>query len=175
MAESMNCDICGKPATVHLTQIINNKIKKIDLCESCAQEKGVTDPDNFSLSDLVGSTGSNIAEEYIEQDASGLRCPNCGTTPNSFKKHGRLGCPQCYDALRPILMPMFENMHKGSIHKGKKPAGIAEKHLLLAELNDLEVNLKKAIEEERYEDAASYRDQIHDLKAKKEEQAHEQG
>ena len=48
MAESINCDICTKLATVHLTQIVNGKIHKIDLCETCAKEKGVTDPNGLS-------------------------------------------------------------------------------------------------------------------------------
>jgi hypothetical protein len=38
---------------VHLTQIVNNKVHKVDLCEECAQAKGVTDPSGFSLADLL--------------------------------------------------------------------------------------------------------------------------
>ena len=33
MANSSNplkCDLCAKPATVHLTQIVNNKVHKVD-------------------------------------------------------------------------------------------------------------------------------------------------
>ena len=52
MAENLKCSHCNNPATVHLTQIVNNKIIKVDLCESCAQAKGVTDPEGFSLADL---------------------------------------------------------------------------------------------------------------------------
>ena len=44
MATPLKCDLCSKPATVHLTQIVNNKVHKVDLCEECAQAKGVTDP-----------------------------------------------------------------------------------------------------------------------------------
>ena len=36
MANPIKCSLCGKPATVHLTQIINNKVHKVDLCEACA-------------------------------------------------------------------------------------------------------------------------------------------
>ena len=56
MAENLKCSICNKEATVHLTQIVNNKIHKVDLCESCAQKKGVTDPEGFSLADLLSKT-----------------------------------------------------------------------------------------------------------------------
>jgi protein arginine kinase activator len=34
----MLCDICKKSeATVHLTQIVDGKMLKVDLCESCAK------------------------------------------------------------------------------------------------------------------------------------------
>ena len=37
MSESMKCHSCENPATVHLTQILNNQMHKIDLCEECAE------------------------------------------------------------------------------------------------------------------------------------------
>ena len=40
---------CENEATVHLTEIVEGQMKKIDLCEECAQEKGVTDPEGFAL------------------------------------------------------------------------------------------------------------------------------
>ena len=39
MANSLKCDLCSKPATVHLTQIVNSKIHKVDLCEACAADE----------------------------------------------------------------------------------------------------------------------------------------
>ncbi len=39
----MQCSVCKeKPATVHLTQIVGDKMQKVDLCEDCAKKKGVT-------------------------------------------------------------------------------------------------------------------------------------
>ena len=44
----MLCSICKeKPATVHLTQIVGDKMQKLDLCEDCAKAKGVNDPARF--------------------------------------------------------------------------------------------------------------------------------
>ena len=37
-----------RPATVHFTQIDNNKVHNVDLCEDCAKKKGVTNPGGFS-------------------------------------------------------------------------------------------------------------------------------
>ena len=44
----MQCCVCKeKPATVHLTQIVGDKMQKLDLCEECAKAKGVNDPGGF--------------------------------------------------------------------------------------------------------------------------------
>src|SRR5471030_2296038 len=115
MANPLKCDLCSKPATVHLTQIVNNKVHKVDLCESCAQAKGVTDPSGFSLADLLPKASLN------SEPFSGMRCEQCGFTQGDFKKHGRFGCPQCYDTFKTALDPLLENMHKGTVHAGKVP------------------------------------------------------
>ena len=50
----MLCRICKeKEATVHLTMIAFDKMRKVDLCEECARTKGVNDPTGFSLADLL--------------------------------------------------------------------------------------------------------------------------
>jgi len=160
MANSLKCDLCGKPATVHLTQIVENKVHKVDLCEECAQAKGVTDPSGFSLADLLVKTSLN-PEETVE---GGLRCENCGFTQQEFKKVGRFGCPQCYAAFRPMLAPMLGNMHKGSTHIGKVPQRALARRSLYERLTKLEMELDLAIKTERYEDAARYRDEIRQIK-----------
>ena len=157
MAKSIQCDVCSKPATVHLTQIVDAKIHKIDLCETCAKEKGVTDPNGFSLGDLL--TGNSESEPFGKESPQ-LKCNVCGFTPADYKKHGRLGCPSCYENLQPMIMPMLAHMHKGMAHDGKVP-----RHTLIREehrrkIDDLNASLKKAVAEERFEDAARIRDAI---------------
>ena len=49
----MKCHHCDNQATVHLTQILNGQMHKMDLCESCAQAKGVTNPENLSIGGLM--------------------------------------------------------------------------------------------------------------------------
>jgi len=156
MPESLKCDLCGKPATVHLTQIVNNQIHKLDLCEECAKAKGVTDPSGFSLADLlVKSAGS-----APEQSSTQLVCEHCGFTQADFRKYGRLGCPACYERFKPILDPALANMHKGVTHLGKVPTRSLERRAIHEQLQRLEHNLKEAIRTERYEDAARIRDEI---------------
>ncbi len=159
MANSLKCDLCGKPATVHLTQIVNNKIHKVDLCEECAQAKGVTDPSGFSLADLLLKASLNP-----EPQADTVRCEQCGFTQTDFKKMGRFGCPACYEAFKEVIGSMLGNMHKGTVHVGKVPRRAVERKSLYDKLTQLQSDLDQAIKAERYEDAARFRDEIHQAK-----------
>ncbi len=159
MANPLKCDLCSKPATVHLTQIVNNKVHKVDLCEACAQAKGVTDPSGFSLADLLLKASLNP-----ETSPVGVRCEQCGFTQSDFKKHGRFGCPACYDTFKGIIEPMLDNMHKGIVHTGKIPHRALERKSLYDRLSKLELDLTEAVKSERYEDAAKTRDEINQVK-----------
>jgi len=160
MANPLKCDLCTKPATVHLTQIVNNKVHKVDLCEACAQAKGVTDPSGFSLADLLVKASLNPEAA----PTTGLRCERCGCTQADFKKHGRFGCPDCYDAFRTLVEPMLDTMHHGTTHTGKVPARALERKSLYERLTKLELVLTEAVKSERYEDAARTRDEINQVK-----------
>ena len=159
MANPLKCDFCSKPATVHLTKIVNNKVHKVDLCEECASAKGVTDPSGFSLTDLL------LTSSLSPEAGTGAgTCEQCGFTPADFKKHGRFGCPACYDAFKGLLEPMLDNMHKGVTHVGKVPRVALERKSLYDRLTKLELDLTDAVKSERYEEAARYRDEINQVK-----------
>ena len=159
MNPPLKCNLCAKPATVHLTQIVDSKVHKVDLCEDCAQTKGVTDPSGFSLADLLLKASLNP-----EPPASGVRCEQCGFTQGDFKKQGRFGCPACYDAFKGLLEPMLDGMHKGTVHTGKIPQTALHRKSLYDRLTKLELDLTDAIKSERYEEAARYRDEINQVK-----------
>ena len=154
MAKPEQCSHCKKPATIHLTQIIDNKIHKVDLCEDCPYKQGVTDPEGFSLADFVLKPPGELSEDQS------LQCPACGFTPADFKKTGRFGCPQCYLEFKGILEPMLTNMHKDSVHRGKVPEKALARMSRRRRLDQLENDLEAAITSENYEEAARLRDLI---------------
>jgi protein arginine kinase activator len=154
MANSLKCDLCSKPATVHLTQIVNSKIHKVDLCEACAQAKGVTDPSGFSLADLL------LKASFNPEPVGDTKCESCGFTQQDFKKTGRVGCPACYNHFSKLIEPMLDTMHKGSSHTGKIPQRAIARKSHYEHLTQLETELDLAIKAERYEDAARYRDEL---------------
>ena len=90
----MKCEVCGKKkATVHLTELIDEKVSELHICEDCAREKSVQMEQQFGLADLLAglSDFGKPMEEKPEEPQQILKCPNCSTTYQEFKKHGRLG------------------------------------------------------------------------------------
>ena len=161
----MLCDICKKNvATVHLTQMVEGKTKKVDLCEACSKEKGVDDPTGFSLADLLLGLG---AAQEIEQASAGgeIKCPHCGFTQADFKKAGRLGCSECYKVFAEGLESLLKTMHKGTKHLGKVPQVFRQSQDLADKLKSLQKKLEKAITNEDFETAATLRDEVKALKA----------
>ncbi|MBN8246687.1 MAG: UvrB/UvrC motif-containing protein [Verrucomicrobia bacterium] len=158
----MQCQFCKKnPAGVHLTQIVDNEVKKVDLCEACAKEKGVNDPTIFSIADLLlGLGASQKMEEATAAAGTEVTCPNCGFTQADFKKTGRLGCARCYEVFAEGLGALLQGMHKGTQHRGKVPPALRRAADHQAALARLEADLKAAIGREDFETAASLRDQI---------------
>ncbi len=160
----MQCDNCKKnDATVHLTQIVDGKTLKIDLCESCAKESGVQDTAGFSLADLLVGLG---AGDEIKTEGPGARCPTCGLTQADFKKTGRLGCATCWETFAAGLAPLLKAMHKGDHHIGKVPTRAAHTLVISEKIRQLSAELEKAVHAEKYEEAAVLRDQIRELETK---------
>ena len=151
----MKCHHCDNQATVHLTQILNGQMHKMDLCESCAQANGVTNPENLSIGTLMDST-----EVDTDASAGAMVCESCGTTHQDFKKGGRLGCEACYHVFRPVLDPLLEGMHAGTQHRGKIPSGSESRVKFEQSVDDLKKQLLTAIENENFEKAAELRDQL---------------
>src|SRR6266436_83383 len=150
----MLCCICKeKEAKVHLTQIVGDKMQKVDLCDECAKHKGVNDPAGFSLADLLLGLG---ASQEMEQAAGGqdLKCPQCGFSQADFKKAGRLGCSDCYVTFAEGLEGLLKSMHKGTKHVGKVPQSMQQSRDLSDKLKLLMKKLDKAVADEDFEQAA---------------------
>ena len=162
----MQCCVCkDREAKVHLTQIVGDKMQKVDLCEECAKAKGVNDPAGFSLADLL--LGLGASQEMEQAAGSGdLKCPHCGFTQADFKKAGRLGCSECYVTFAEGLESLLKSMHKGTKHLGKAPQSLQQSRDLSDKLKSLQKKLDKAVEEENFEQAAQIRDEIKNTKEK---------
>jgi protein arginine kinase activator len=159
----MTCDVCKtNTATVFLTQIVDGNMKKINLCESCSKDKGVSDPTGFALADLLLGLGET---QQVEQAQATEHCPVCGFTQADFKKTGRLGCSECYLTFSEGLASLIKAMHKGTKHAGKVPARIFRNIARTGRLTELKRTLEDAVSKEDYESAATIRDEIRQLES----------
>lgn len=160
----MQCDNCkDRPAAIHLTQIVNNSVTTVHLCEQCAEEKGVqtgASVAKFPLSDFLASMGKGAAKQ-LPPGGEGVRCATCGSTLQDFREAGRLGCPACYEAFKGHLRDLLRRLHGSSQHVGHQyvPQGAsgADSQTTLHELRE---QLRRAVEAEHFELAAELRDKI---------------
>lgn len=163
----MVCNVCGtNEATIHLTEIVNDQMVEIHLCETCAQEKGTEFKTHFNVGDIL-SGFSDLAKEVLGQEKVPLKCGNCGMTYEEFGRTGRLGCAECYEAFAKLLMPLIKRVQASTQHVGKKPARLAAPSpRTTQDLRQLQNRLQKFIAQEEFEEAAKIRDQIKHLEEK---------
>jgi len=156
----MLCMICKqKAAQVHLTEIVDDKMKKVDLCEDCAKHKGINDTAGYAIADLL--LGLGASQEFAQAGGGEeIKCPGCGFTQADFKKAGRLGCSQCYAAFAEGLESLLKTMHKGTKHVGKSPHSLRQSRDLADLLRQLQKKLDRAVTDEDFEQAAGLRDEI---------------
>jgi len=158
----MLCDLCHKHiATVHLTEIINDKIAEMHICQACAKTKTEEIKDQLNISDFLG--GLAVAGTAERKEESSLKCVSCGLTYADFKKKGRLGCGNCYIVFKQMLLPLLKRIHGSTHHVGKSPLHKEERISREANIKELKNRLERAIQLEEYEEAARLRDELKSL------------
>jgi len=158
----MVCDNCKQSqATVHLTEIVNEQMTELHLCEACANQKGAQMESHFGLADLLAGLADVGKAAEVEEEVAARACPSCGMTYDDFRKVGRLGCAECYSTFRRSLGSLLKRIHGSGHHLGKSPARAARPPgKAKVELTDLKRKLERAIDMEEFEEAARLRDEI---------------
>jgi protein arginine kinase activator len=161
----MQCDNCkDRPAGIHLTQIVNNSVTTVHLCEECAAAKGVQTGATVAkntLSDFLATMGKGAAAA-LPADADAGRCGFCGGSLQDFRESGRLGCPHCYETFGTHLRNLLRRLHGAHQHVGEiyLPPTAAGSDDPTRRIGDLREQLKRAVESENFELAAELRDRI---------------
>ena len=165
----MRCEICAKfEATVHLTEIVNDKVTKLNLCEACAKEKGTEMEEHFGLNDLLAGL-ADIGATVKPEVAGTIKCPSCGFSYQDFRKVGRLGCGGCYEAFKKELTQLLRRIHSADRHVGKVPVMMGKTVKDIQTIQELRLKMDKAIQTEEFEEAARLRDKIKELEKKDKE------
>ena len=161
------CQECGKrPATVHLTQIINGQKKELHLCEQCARARGEVGimGEPFSIPALLSSIITDGGHTFPgASQAPGLKCDRCGLSYSEFARTGMLGCRHCYQAFENQLESVLRRLHGTTVHRGKVPNRSSEDVRVKREISRLQDELTQVVMREEYEKAAQIRDRIKEL------------
>ncbi len=160
----MKCDKCGNPSVYHSTLIVNGVSQKTSLCRDCAIKEGVFNQQKTSLFDEMFSSFSDLLGfEQVEN----VVCPVCKTTLREFKSSGRLGCPNCYDMFREEISNVIKRIAPFETHIQEPIKTVAKPTRLSKEekIKVLREQMKQAVSEERYEDAAKIKKQIAKLES----------
>jgi len=152
----VKCQLCSKPATVHLTDIVDNQKKELHLCQQCAEARQVLQHKELNLPVIVQNLiGQHLGPQTDELSRSS--CPVCGIRYMEFRAQGRLGCPHDYQVFRDGLAPLLNRIHRSNRHVGKSPRHVPALDCLV-EIAQLRRQLQSAVDAEAYEEAARIRD-----------------
>jgi protein arginine kinase activator len=157
----MLCDVCReREHVVSLTTTENGVVGLVHLCEKCAAERGI-ETTSAEAAHPLGSFLQAVEAQGRSAQADAIRCSFCQTSLRDFRASGRLGCAQCYGAFEQTLRELLRRVHGNSRHVGRAylppHPDVMERASTLGELRD---RLRRAIETEQFELAASLRDQI---------------
>lgn len=184
----MLCDNCGKrEANVRYSENINGRRKELNLCEECSKKLGISHMD-FNMPIDFSSFFGEFMEDFatpefmpLLNEIKALKCNNCGSTFEEIANTGKLGCGNCYDVFGERLDSIIRRIQGANCHVGRvgkiidskidekianqstqkeEKTNQSENNKKENQLEKLQGQLKQAIREEKYEEAAKIRDEI---------------
>lgn len=154
----LDCSACTRKLTTKYTEVNGKIVNQYYMCKECPfLEEFLSKPKILS-----------------DQEAlSHLTCGNCNTSLLEIQRGEPLGCTDCYEVFEVYLISLLKEEQRlqlnleqpGSLHLGHKPGEFKEmgESLQIFALNE---TLNEMIHREDFEQAASIRDQIKELKKK---------
>lgn len=154
-----------------LTQIVNGQVTDLALCEACARAKGLFDPQSLTFAEKffpeefkakVDKLVRELAEGGQEKEQTKKKadvlttCPVCQFPLETYRKTGRLGCPDCYT----VFSRELDIFSPPDTKEASLQNTIEEEQTR----SSLEKKLQDAIAREDYETAALLRDKLNNLK-----------
>lgn len=173
----MLCQHCNQnEATTHIKKNINGQREEMHLCSHCAEELGVME--EFKMPSMNDLFGNSFLGNFLGAGAAAMnslagveRCHTCGSSFNDIVNSGHIGCSDCYEKFEDKLEPSIRKIHGKTKHIGKfisydekeEPKAKEKAKTEINQLDTLKEQLKDAIKEQRFEDAAVLRDKIKEL------------
>lgn len=165
---NQKCDLCDEDAVLRDVTLEKGQERTIYLCLEHAIAHG--------YEGLPEQVPGKLVKKIQKHRPGGRKklpsCITCGLTLASFRRHGVLGCQDCYHAFERNLEPLIGRAQAGATHHCGHTPLQAPAHVdrqlnrvrLLKELNE-------AVASEQYERAAQIRDEIKSLEQSVESEA----
>ena len=171
----MICEHCKqRHANVTVTQVQNGQQMERHYCEICAAQ---FHPFSFDVQEEPASLQQMISnwfnfvpittkkENTIASNPQVKACPTCGCTYRQFLKQGKFGCGECYETFSEQLPQLLEKLQAGTKHVGYVEE-TPSKEKIEQQISKLRAAMQQAVMEERFEEAATLRDNIRELTSK---------
>ena len=167
----MLCQTCKQTqATTHILEKTAEGWSQRNVCENCAL--GIDPLAGSQLTsgkvvklftELFGKGEAGVGEAIDAELADNVRCPGCDLSYEQFRANRRLGCSRCYEIFKSDVERILLKVQDHVKHRGKVPGHPQQRRIPNAELDQLRNKLQQAIQEERFEDAALFRDKMKEL------------
>lgn len=160
------CSYCQeREGIIKLTQIVGGQVETVQLCAQCAAEKGIQTPaamEDTPIGGLLAALSLEAEVAAADPASESVVCPGCGASLQDFRETGRLGCGRCYDTFGEPLRELLRRLHGSAHHTGKAylAPGAAARPTEPESTERIRERLKRAIEQEQFEQAAELRDRL---------------
>ncbi|AHC14256.1 UvrB/UvrC motif-containing protein [Salinispira pacifica] len=157
------CEICSSDEHILvLRQMLGKKERTVNICTNCASILGIERPE----SGIRPQTG-DLLTAVLDPGGVGPRdsrvCDSCGISYAEIRRQGLAGCARCYDVFKSEITALLRRVTNRNSHRGKLPRRLWRVKSLLIEKPELELELRRALEQENYELAARLRAAIAEL------------
>jgi protein arginine kinase activator len=146
-----------------MQRIINNVKSDIYLCPECLSEVEKPLSVQQFFQGLLNAYSEALQGVEQKQEIHSIHCPVCGLSFEDFKNSGKVGCAECYNTFRREMDVILRNIQDSNRHEGKYPQKGGAELFNRRRVNQLKLELSKAVEAEEYEEAARLRDEIRSL------------
>lgn len=161
----MLCDVCREhDASVHLTKVVQGEVTLVHLCAKCAAERGIETTVTTPPKNVLGEFLQAVHQQGTTAQSEAVRCNFCSMTLKDFRSTGRLGCARCYATFEESLQELLRRVHGSAQHVGRRYVPPAPEVMQgTSAVGELRDRLRRAIDNEEFELAASLRDKIKGL------------
>lgn len=158
-----------------MQQFLHGQKVELHLCQDCAFKMG--NPDMMvSLENIFKGFLDQLNTKYFPHPGGPAGsppgpnmprpkkiCSRCKMTFDKFKTGGRLGCDMCYVSFAQEVEVLLKNVQGSTRHEGKYPRRMGAGIMNRRQVVELRAQLKKAVEDENFEEAARLRDEIRSM------------